>query len=143
MNVTIKVDRDSRSNTSIIRIERNNSDDSGENKITPVNNTLSPYIGELSLEINNMSPGKAEELSIEKDIPGDSGDSGDNSQSFVSDANQDISDKNKELDQLELTIGYKHPFYYCKQHPQIENIHYDEIVDHIQRSYLHKTSKHE
>jgi hypothetical protein len=36
-------------------------------------------------------------------------------------------------------IGYKHPFYFCKKHPNIQNIHYEEIVDHLRLSRLHRT----
>jgi len=35
-------------------------------------------------------------------------------------------------------IGYKYPFYFCKEHPKIQNIHYQEIVDHQRLSCLHK-----
>lgn len=37
------------------------------------------------------------------------------------------------------SIGYKKPFFFCKEHPTVENIHYEEIIDHIRLSYLHKT----
>jgi hypothetical protein len=143
LKASIKVDRNSRSNTSIIRIERNDSGNSGENKITPVNDKLSPYIDKLSPETNNRSLNKEEKLSIEKDNSGDNGDNGDNgdkSQSFVLDTNQDSSDKNKVLDQSDSPIGYRNSFYYYKQHPPLKNVHYKEIVDHIRRSDLHKTS---
>lgn len=36
-------------------------------------------------------------------------------------------------------VGYKKPYYFCKKHPHVENVHYDEIIDHIRRSELHKT----
>jgi hypothetical protein len=35
-------------------------------------------------------------------------------------------------------VGYKNPFFYCKKHPNIRNIHYEEIVDHLKLSNLHK-----
>lgn len=38
-------------------------------------------------------------------------------------------------------IGYRNPFYYCKKHPAVKNIHCEEIVDHIRQSDLHKTSE--
>jgi hypothetical protein len=40
-----------------------------------------------------------------------------------------------------LDIGYKKPFYFCKKHPHIQNIHYEEIADHLRLSNLHKISK--
>ncbi|MGD9673850.1 MAG: AAA family ATPase [Candidatus Nitrosocosmicus sp.] len=56
-----------------------------------------------------------------------------------------VLDKNKnsnQPDRQELLkknpeIGFKNPFYFCKQHPQIENIHIDEIIDHRKVSKLH------
>jgi hypothetical protein len=38
-------------------------------------------------------------------------------------------------------IGYKKPFYFCKEHPTVKNIHREEIADHIKLSDLHKTLK--
>jgi hypothetical protein len=40
-------------------------------------------------------------------------------------------------------IGYKKPFYYCKEHSDIQNIHYEEIVDHLKFSSLHKISNNQ
>lgn len=34
-------------------------------------------------------------------------------------------------------IGFRDPFYFCKQHPHIQNIHIEEIVDHRKLSKLH------
>ncbi|MGD9532202.1 MAG: AAA family ATPase [Candidatus Nitrosocosmicus sp.] len=40
-------------------------------------------------------------------------------------------------------IGFKDPFYFCKQHPFIENIHIEEIIDHRKFSKLHtKNEEH-
>jgi hypothetical protein len=35
-------------------------------------------------------------------------------------------------------IGYKSPFYFCRKHPKIQNIHLQEIIDHLKLSSLHK-----
>jgi hypothetical protein len=56
------------------------------------------------------------------------------------DSRKEKLDEQLEYDDLEndSTIGYKKPFYFCKEHPTIENIHYDEIIDHIKLSDLHE-----
>jgi hypothetical protein len=56
----------------------------------------------------------------------------------------DIRKENSENDKTQVRndyeIGHKVPFYFCKKHPTIQNIHREEIVRHIQLSYLHKKS---
>ena len=39
-----------------------------------------------------------------------------------------------EILKLEPTIGYAKPFYYCKEHPKVQNINHEEIKNHIQYS---------
>ncbi len=34
-------------------------------------------------------------------------------------------------------IGYKAPFYYCKEHPKFENIHLVEVETHLLHSKEH------
>ncbi|WP_415311075.1 hypothetical protein [Candidatus Nitrosocosmicus sp. FF01] len=36
-------------------------------------------------------------------------------------------------------IGFKYPFYYCKQHPSVENIHSEEIKRHLELSKDHQS----
>lgn len=48
---------------------------------------------------------------------------------------------NNDVDSLmssEPIIGYKHPLYYCKQHPNVQNIHFDEIKRHLELSDEHQ-----
>ncbi|WP_458746022.1 bifunctional DNA primase/polymerase [Candidatus Nitrosocosmicus sp. T] len=37
----------------------------------------------------------------------------------------------------EHRIGYHYPFYYCKQHPKVQNIHFEEIKRHLELSRDH------
>jgi hypothetical protein len=37
-------------------------------------------------------------------------------------------------------IGYRAPFYYCKEHPKVENIYKETIEQHILYSIVHKLS---
>ena len=36
-------------------------------------------------------------------------------------------------------IGYKKPFYYCKDYPDVENINKEEIEKHIAYSKVHRS----
>lgn len=44
------------------------------------------------------------------------------------------------LSDLDLLIGYIEPFYYCKEHSDVKNIHKEEIEFHILNSTIHKSS---
>ena len=52
----ISVQRNTKNNTPIIKIEKNNSGNSGEHKISPDNENLSPYFDSLSPVSNELSP---------------------------------------------------------------------------------------
>ncbi len=56
LGVKISVDRDTKNNTSIIKIEKNNSGNSSEHKISPENERLSPYLNALSPVPDKLSP---------------------------------------------------------------------------------------
>jgi len=36
-------------------------------------------------------------------------------------------------------IGYRAPFYYCKEHPKVENIYRETIEHHILYAAVHKS----
>ena len=36
-------------------------------------------------------------------------------------------------------IGFRAPFYYCREHPDVENTHKEEIERHILYSKVHKS----
>lgn len=38
---------------------------------------------------------------------------------------------------INSNVGFKDPLYYCKQHPQVMNIHLEEMEHHIQYSKGH------
>ena len=54
------------------------------------------------------------------------------------DQNIIVDDKVSEILKLNPTIGYKKPFYYCKECPKVQNIHYESILHHIQYSTAHQ-----
>ncbi len=51
--------------------------------------------------------------------------------------NQDnaVSSNNNSI--IDSKVGFRDPLYYCKQHPQVQNIHLEEIEHHIQYSKDH------
>lgn len=142
LNISIRIERNSQ-NTSIITIEekRDDSDDSGTNKMSPHTYSLSPYLDGISPESNEMTPIKNHNSSIKSDKAGDIGDTGDRSEEVVlqctSSNNLDGNQKIDELLSSQPNIGYKNPFYYCKQHPKVQNIHFDEIKRHLELSKDH------
>ncbi|MER5174277.1 MAG: hypothetical protein ABJB76_04135 [Candidatus Nitrosocosmicus sp.] len=77
MGIKISIDRSSRDNTSIIKIEKNNSGNSGENKMSPENESLSPYLDDLSPVKEKLSPEDVEVSSTKSIDGGDTGDTGD------------------------------------------------------------------
>jgi hypothetical protein len=60
-------------------IERNISGISGEHNLSPVNESLSPYLDKLSPVSKGLSPEETEDLSTRSNETGDSGDTGDKS----------------------------------------------------------------
>jgi hypothetical protein len=54
-----------KNNTSIIKIEKNNSDNSGQHKLSPENESLSPYLESLSPVKEKLSPEDLEVSSTE------------------------------------------------------------------------------
>jgi hypothetical protein len=38
-------------------------------------------------------------------------------------------------------VGFREPFFYCKRHPSVQNIHKEEIERHIQYSKEHYYGK--
>jgi len=38
-------------------------------------------------------------------------------------------------------IGYKEPLFYCKEHPKVQNINYEEIKHHMQYSKEHLSKR--
>ncbi len=182
LDINIKIERDSK-NTSVVKIEKNVSDDSGENKISPENESLSPYLEDLSPAKEKLSPEDPEVSSTESMETGDIGDNGDisniiekevdntkaeaevtdnippDNQHVASNISLDAKDNEYTSNTLEMKpennadtreapsstvvaemIGYTEPFFYCKQHPKVQNIHKEEIERHILYSTEHQAS---
>jgi len=107
---------------------KNNSGISGEHEMNLENESLSPYLEGLSLV-------EMEDLITKFAETGDSGHIGDK-------LNIPAEEKEKEKDRyssretpssnIDGLIGYRAPFYYCKEHLKFENIHKEEVIDHIQ-----------
>ncbi len=53
-------------------------------------------------------------------------------------SNNDDDNNIAEILKSEPMIGYKKPFFYCKAHPKVENIYYEEIKDHLKLSRVHQ-----
>jgi len=145
LGIEIKIERDSK-NTSTIKIEKNNSSVSGKHKMSPENESLSPYLDCLSPVSNELSPDQNQDLSTNSLSSGDSGDTGDKSDYVMEDnenENEDDSSINRNCNcqvPLDPRIGLNHPFYYCKDHPKVKNIHLDSISHHLEYSKDHKLS---
>jgi hypothetical protein len=152
--IKISVDRNTKNNTSIIKIEKNNSGNSGEHKITPENENLSPYFDSLSPEKDKLSPEKdklspedKEYLSTKLDKSGDNGDNGDKSGYAMVDADREgnnCSDNHTYKNcncqySTDSRIVHNHPFYFCIEHPRFENINYEVIQHHMQYSKVHQS----
>ena len=121
-----------------VNIDKNVSGVSGEHKMSPENESLSPYIEGLSPEKNKMSPDNHDGMSSKPIKSGDNGDTGDISHISIEEDDKTKDDvketKGSAMDQM---IGFREPFWYCKQHPHVQNIHREEIEHHIQYSKEH------
>jgi hypothetical protein len=78
LGIKISINRNTKNNTSIIKIEKNNSGNSGEHNLSPENKSLSPYFDSLSPVSNELSPEENQDLSTKPNNSGDTGDKSDN-----------------------------------------------------------------
>jgi len=62
LTIKISIDRNTKNNTSIIKIEKNNSGNSGEHNLSPENESLSPDSDSLSPILSELSPENIEDL---------------------------------------------------------------------------------
>ncbi len=65
LGINIEIKRNTTSNTSIIKIMKNDSGISGEHNISPENESLSPYLEGLSPGSQGLSPAESEDLNTE------------------------------------------------------------------------------
>jgi hypothetical protein len=155
LDVRISTSRDSRDNTSKIFLTKNISGDSGKHDLSPNSNNLTPYFDNLSPEKSCLTPKKNQDLNTESDNSGDTGHTGDisNTNSMDESSNKIIESENvfvdnsKTLNESQETgQHYQDPnilydsktkLFSCKQHPRVMNIHYDEIVRHRKLSASH------
>jgi hypothetical protein len=77
LGIEIKIERDSKNNTSIIKIEKNNSGNSGEHKKTPDSYIMSSYLDSLSPVSIELSPEENQDLSTNSHNAGHTEDTGD------------------------------------------------------------------
>lgn len=158
LGIRIIIGRDTIENTSQISILKNNS---GNSAILDV----SPNIQDLTLYLDNSAPQNPNQSSNDLHIDPDTKKTGvtgvilhENSIDISNNKNE-RSNQTDDLSQnlLHLNNGHnpifdsnivydeKTKLYHCKQHPEIKNIHYNEIADHLQnspkhseKSYLHE-----
>ena len=131
LGITIDIRRNTTTNTSIIKIDKNDSGISGEHNLTPKNESLSPYLEDLSPVSDQLSPTETDGLSTKSDEAGDSGDIGDKSNMAPEEVTDKDHSKETPSSNMDELIGYKAPFYYCKEHPKFENIYKEGVIDHI------------
>jgi hypothetical protein len=136
-------------------LKENISNLSGEHKISPVlviispeNEDLSPYLDSLSPVLNELSPEQNQDLSTKSNNSGDTGYTGDKSVYVVEDTDKEsdncsdsgISKKCNCSKPTDPRIVHNHPFYCCKEHPKVQNIHLESIIHHLLYSTDHKSS---
>lgn len=107
--------------------------------MSPKNESLTPYLEEMSPVNGSLSPEENSDLSTKSNISGDNGDTGDISNILEEDRDDKgnirlVEPTNSNADHQ---IAYREPFYHCKQHPNVQNIRREEIEHHIQYSKEH------
>ncbi|HEY6536191.1 MAG TPA: hypothetical protein VIY08_10435 [Candidatus Nitrosocosmicus sp.] len=133
LGIRISIDRNTKNNTSIIKIEKNNSGNSGEHKLSPENESLSPVS-------NSLSPEDNDDLSTKSNNSGDTRDIGDKSDVIMEEEDKSNDEIKENSDsKTDILIGYGAPYYYCREHLDVENVHKEEIERHILYSKVHKS----
>jgi hypothetical protein len=143
LGIKISVDRNTKSNTSIIKIEKNNS---GKHKLSPENESLFPYFDSLSPVSNELSPEENQGLSTKSYNSGDIGHAGDKSDYIMYNKNDVSNNSSMGINNTCINcpipsdprIAHTHPFYYCIEHPKFINIHLETIEHHLIFSKDHK-----
>ena len=107
---------------------------SGEHKMSPEKETLTQYLEEISPGKHAVSQDSQDNVSTESIK---SGDNGDISHTPIEPEDKAIDIKENPSLETDHLIGFKKPFYYCKQHPDVQNIHREEIEHHIKYSKEH------
>ena len=142
LDIEIKIERNSK-NTSIIKIEKNNSDNSGEHKMSPDNESLSSYFDSLSPVSNSLSPEANPDFSTNSDDSGNTGHTGDKLDIMIEEEAEEDKTNDYTMEnsgsKTDSLIGYRKPFYFCKEHPGVENIYRETIEQHILYSTVHKS----
>ena len=101
----------------------------------------------LSPDSDKLSPEENQDLSTSYNNSGDTGYIGDKSDQVMEDNDKeydadDDSNVNKNCncqDPIDPRIRFNHPFYYCKEHPKVQNIHLESISHHLEFSKDHKS----
>ncbi|MGN6346797.1 MAG: hypothetical protein ACTHME_03755 [Candidatus Nitrosocosmicus sp.] len=148
LGIKISIDRNTKNNTSIIKIEKNISGISGEHNLSPENANLSPYFDSLSPVLNKLSPEENQDLSTNSINSGDTGYTG-YKMEYSLDNEDHFSDFDGESDNInsqcincpkssDPRIKHNHPFYYCIEHPRFLNINLEVIESHLILAKDHK-----
>lgn len=154
LDAKITIERDAKKNTSKILVVKNVSIDSNDQRISPNSNDLSPYLDKMNPQNNVESDIESINLQINPKLNGQTGYNGDILDENFSGSN--IKNKDSEIlivdhpkSQFESHVTNRYyqdsnilydsnlNLYYCKQHPNIQNIHSSEIVRHRQLSPDH------
>jgi hypothetical protein len=122
LGININIKRDS-NNSSTIRLDH----------VIPHDEKLSPYQNEMSPASDKVSPVNQGITSTESSNTGVNGDTGDISPIPKDNSHQDTDS----IISTNPMVGYREPFYFCKQHPNVKNIHPEEIKHHLQYSKEH------
>ena len=96
------------------------------------------YFDVLSPVSSNLSPEEKEHLSTKSNNPRDTGHTGDKLDVIIEEEEKTNDDVKENLDSnTNRLIGYKAPYYYCKEHPKFINIHSETIEHHLKFSNDH------
>ena len=119
LGIEIRIERNPK-NTSLIKIEKNDSGVSGKHKMTPENESLTPYLEEMSPEKDRMSPVNQDYASRKSNSSGDTGHTGVISHMSKEEVDKTADIKKNAGSDIDQMIGYREPFWYCKQHPKVQ-----------------------
>jgi len=79
-------------------------------------------------------------LSTKSTTSGDNGDTGDKLDVMIEEEDKTNDDTRENSgSKTDSLIGYRAPFYYCKEHPKVVNIYRETIEHHILYAAVHKS----
>lgn len=106
------------------------------NSLSDTTDTTDAAKNEINCHMDNKGVGMASDRSDESDTYSKNHGSLRNN---MMEKEDDINNsKIEEILKSEPRMGYKEPFYYCKECPKIQNINPEEIKNHLLYSKVHK-----